>query len=390
MQDVRMIINELIVMFNKITVGQEADVRVGEKFEQLYKPAEGVNLEDLIFPSEPDVFDTVDMSGINIDRLRSGINYNELREMIENDGYRCLAWYQSFHKGRDYYGIYITESGITFLALEYFLNLDITLERAFQLAFLLLHKHEIMHFGVDYMLSQLEMLLRVPLWEPGRSLKDDCGYNVEEEKLANGYMLRGFQEAAIGDHDQGSYEAAKKFVLQQPKGYKDGHEILSRSDFLETSRYLALDFLDNVIDPAGILGFSGVDLERLYPFDENLKIDWWHCPIYLVKDLKGVSVPSSTVGFIKSICDIKTTKYFDKQLIKLPQIIRDNWPKTKENMCKNLAIPSLDFKKMSGGGQGKFSVRLKGHKGYRAHLERNAKGEWTGIEIGSHKAMGHG
>ena len=79
-------------------------------------------------------------------------------------GIDALAWYSSFHNFRREWGIYIPILSLVYIARRWLKRLGIPLERKLQVAFWLVHEHELFHFATDYMVAQWEILLNVPCW----------------------------------------------------------------------------------------------------------------------------------------------------------------------------------------------------------------------------------
>lgn len=106
-------------------------------------------------------------------------------------GIDALAWYSSFHNSRPEWGIYIPLLSLLYIARRWLKRLGIPIERKLQVAFRLLHEHELFHFATDYMVAQWEILLDVPCWAMLMEQKRaTAAYIKEEEKLANAHMLR--------------------------------------------------------------------------------------------------------------------------------------------------------------------------------------------------------
>ena len=137
-------------------------------------------------------------------------------------GTDALAWYSSFHNLRPEWGIYIPILSLVYIARSWLKRLGLPLQRKLQLAFRLLHEHELFHFATDYMVAQWEIALRVPSWAVLMEQKRATGtYIEEEEKIANAYMLRQLATPLSA----AQYRAVEAATLRQPPGYSVGRTV---------------------------------------------------------------------------------------------------------------------------------------------------------------------
>ena len=106
------------------------------------------------------------------------------------------------------------------LAGSTFASLKVDLNTKLQIAFRALHQHELFHFAVDYMSSQLGGILGMPCHKPARGLMDPrAGYILLEEELANAHMIRASRGGHAKLRAQGKAKVLREFVREQPPGY---------------------------------------------------------------------------------------------------------------------------------------------------------------------------
>ena len=125
-------------------------------------------------------------------RLDSGIS-GEAPATEMAVGTDALAWYGSFHRGSGGdWGIFIPVSSLAYCERRIFGQLKGDRTWKWQIAFDFLLAHEQMHFAVDYVCAQWELLLGTPCSSSlhHRMRTDGIQFLAAEEQLANAHMLR--------------------------------------------------------------------------------------------------------------------------------------------------------------------------------------------------------
>jgi hypothetical protein len=309
-----------------------------------------------------------------------------LRSKLVTDGIDALGWYVSFHRIGIQWGISIPITGIVLTAVGTFGALECNLQTKLTLALRLIHQHELFHFAIDYACAQLEVLRGRPVWLPAqKSLRGPEGYNVQEEKAANAWMLRSLWRGKKDFKLKGRSEAVREFVKLQPKGYRDAPQVTLSSRFFSEVESLvrrygeaSKAFDDNLL--------GALDGARLLPFDPY--IDWRSCPIHIIHDEKRLNLPHVQLDLLRLAQEISETESFQKALSKLSQTIQRAWQKTREKILVDTTLPGLNFKPFLDGGERVYSVRLNNR--FRAHLRRLPQGCLEAFRVGDHREMGHG
>lgn len=117
-------------------------------------------------------------------------------------------------------------------------------------------------------------------------------------------------------------------------------------------------------------------------------IDWRYCPVFLVNDIKLLSISGEFAQFFRKLSVISEHSTFQKKIARLPAHVAAMWLKVKERLSITTASPGTDFKPWERTKSGTiYSVRL--NRQYRAHILHQAS-EWIALDIGTHKQMGHG
>ena len=299
-------------------------------------------------------------------------------------GIDALAWYSSFHNTRAEWGIYIPLSSLVYIARRWFKRLGLPLERKLQVAFQILHEHELFHFATDYMVAQWEVVLSVPCWAVLMEQKRATGtYVAEEEKLANAYMLRQLAARLSPSH----YSAVEAATLLQPPGYSEGRNCVPEEAFRVGLGELAKLYLGPQALRLGLnLSSGAAALDSFYPLWPAL--DASKCPVQMIDDARGLALPPIDVTIIDRITHIEETEPFKKALLDLPHDIQKRWQKKKEQLATSVPRHP-EFEKLKGETSDTFSIRV-GLK-HRAHMQPNADySRWIAVGIGAHTEMGHG
>jgi hypothetical protein len=316
-----------------------------------------------------------------------------LEEKVKVKGIDALAWYVPFHFTGVQNGIYISSTGVLKLVRDCLSSVSFSkdfsedLTRKLDIAFYALLRHETFHFGTECMASGVEILNGHACYLDGfRNLRNSQGIHEREEALANAYMLRGFRHANSRYKGAQMFAPLKAYMRHQPSGYREGGNFVLTKDFLSESQLLVKDYSD-CAKTAWNLPIDSIDATGLYP---NLAcIDHRRCPIIFLDEYGVFDALGINLGFIPRLHEIFETKVFEKQLRKLHTNAQIAWNRTKTKLAQGTSLNSLDFKKWSKGGPNCFSVRVS--KSVRAHLRiESSDNRAYALEIGEHKAMGHG
>lgn len=166
------------------------------------------------------------------DELLSDEDGDQIQQEVLLHGVEALGWYYTFHQMGKQWGIYVSIRGILYMVARVFQHLGCDNTRKLALAFHAIHRHELFHFAADYMSSQWELAVGDPCYWPARTLKDPgLGYNLDEEMLANAYMLRGFGYPSESTRERGAYSRLQTFATLQPPGYCLGNKVVPRRNF---------------------------------------------------------------------------------------------------------------------------------------------------------------
>lgn len=334
----------------------------------------------LDLPEEWDYPDWVDHERwLTLDRDVSGTRAAEPRPV----GTDALAWYVSFHQSfGGAWGIFIPVSSLSYFETRAFNKLRTKRIRKWQLAYDALLAHEQMHFAVDYVCAQWELLLQSPSWASfyNRKHARDTPYLPAEEQLANAYMLR----RAASWKSNPSERALRSFVASQPTGYRDGPLAVSQDMFDNvvaevTKSYIGLHALERDLG----VSTGAYDYSALLPSRSELA----QCPVQVIRDEGSVGLPNSAVRLILRMCNIREGDRFQRRLQRLDRSLQKRWAAMKQQLLATVPR-SARLEKMRGASGDLFSVRL--NDNFRVHLRMEAHEVWQAVDIGSHKEMGHG
>ena len=113
-----------------------------------------------------------------------------------------------------------------------------------------------------------------------------------------------------------------------------------------------------------------------------------NCPVTLIeRGHGGYVLPPYALGHIDKFRSVMESKKFKKQLRNLGSRIQNDWGKKKDAL--QVCLPRYpEFQKFSE--KNCWSLRLV--DGHRVHLDKIGDNfrEWVALEVGSHRAMGHG
>ncbi|CAN5564723.1 hypothetical protein BH10CYA1_BH10CYA1_59820 [soil metagenome] len=295
----------------------------------------------------------------------------------------ALAWYWSFRHQSTSWGIFIPASSLAYLEDRVFKELPGSRSDKWRLAFESLLQHEYVHFVIDYVCAQWELLLQASCRNAFHGRLKPAGepYFRAEELLANAHMLR-----TMSSDDSSVSDLLKAFVKRQPPGYSDALTALSDDNF-------RIAFDEVIRAYVGLAAFErGLDwkphsfeyFERMPSVAALAEI----CPVYLIPDHERIGMPYDALRLITQIplSNLIETTSFKKDFQKLDDSLKRRWNKLKQQM--DSSIPrAARFEKMKGLREEIFAVRL--NDNFRVHL-RHANDHWEAIAVNDHKAMGHG
>ena len=285
------------------------------------------------------------------------------RDVLGRRGLDVLAFYRSYHRGKDRWGIYVLEHGVDVIGRV--LGND-------DAAFHALWLHEFAHHVADVVATTLEADGGKPAYLPhlrrAISLSDagHPGWCLKGEALANGYML---------DHlDRAFATTMREWSRTQPKGYRDGYKSSSGRSRLEAAgirQELIWHLLGGDNRPAALMTGSSHLL-----FDQaHWLADEAHVPVYWVPRAgPRVLVPRLEQWISHADVDDRNGQ-FRKQLARLR--LEREWANAKSHLAEDTAYPGLRFKKLHGEVD-VFSIRL--GRGYRALLKL-ADGQLTPVGL---------
>jgi hypothetical protein len=314
---------------------------------------------------------------------KAGDKYRSQKLLNGIDDYGA---YLTFHQRAVQWGIYLPMSGIASFMLHHLAHLKIEPIAMFRLAAFLILEHERMHFAIDCMLTQMELLACRPIWWPVRRSVGFAEFRLIEESIANAKMLRSVRYPPSAYRYPGVYQAAVSLSLKQGAGYRDG-KIVGRSGNSFEEKILdhaqsAYDLAFNALPP------YGVEYQHLSP--HNRHYDLTRCPVHIIHDEVRFGLPEIGLRLIRTIPDIHETGLFFDDLKKLGADLKAQWERTKAKLRASVSLNGLDFKPWEKAVAGDtFSVRV--NKSVRAHIRFDASSQtWLGERIGRHKEMGHG
>jgi hypothetical protein len=321
-----------------------------------------------------------------------GTEKEKIQRSVMVNGTDALGWYVSFHIRNLQWGVYVPTSSLVFFAMEVFVNPSVDFRARMHLAFHSILQHELFHFATDYMIAQLEISHQEAIWAPRKmsQITKSPFYSEQEEKLANAHMIKGMQSGKPALRSiRGKASALRRFIIDQPPGYRDAVNF-RRSHWPSELRELTLEIArhSESLKKNSLLRTrsNGFDFGALYPI--RPKIDWRFCPIHLVHDEERLGIPRVWLDLFTRLVKIEETSAFTSALRRLPPAIQQKWEKLKVRLGDGIT-PGADFKKWPKGGKDVWSLRVS--RSHRVHLRRDRRSQdWSAIEIGAHKEMGHG
>lgn len=318
------------------------------------------------------------------DDANGSATVDSLRNRGAARGIDALAWYASFHNRSTDWGIYIPVTSVFHIADRWLNGSRAALRWKLEIAFSVLHRHELFHFAADYAVAQWELLLQSPCWAAFASKLASTGtYLDHEEMIANAYMLRSLRETVRPSACDRIGEATRR----QPPGYCDAESCIEDEPYSAAlAELIKLKVGLFAIDRGVDLASDAVDLEASFPLVPQ--IDPSRCPVHVIHNEGLFGLPPIDVAIIDRIPEIEETPAFQKGLRRAPGHIRERWIRKKRQLAER--VPGHpEFECLKGRYSGMFSIRV-GHN-YRAHLRPGDGGRpWQAVAIGPHTAMGHG
>ncbi len=354
------------------------------------------------------------LDGILVSRLDDG----ELGEAIqrsplirspwgspEEDGIDALAWYVSFHRDPQNWGIYIPISGL----LRFANNISPSgpgpsgWEGVVNLALRGLLAHERIHFAVDYAAGQVELLFNAPCYIQARAALSNGRYVPDEEKLANGACLRSIRWKPANLNVPDAYKAALAFTLKQPDGYREGGGCVVTRDFLDLANRFVGEVAAQLPGPVKPLIANPVDYTKLLPLGPLVEyrgrasrmstVDGSQCPVFLIHDESVLSIPFGSIFFITQITEIIHSRRFERDLKRIGMY--DEWDEVKSILADPWKPNSrVHFKPWppddKPGIKGWSTSVGRGNSNIRAHIHQHLDtGEWIAERIDDANALKH-
>ncbi len=153
---------------------------------------------------------------------------------VREHGIDALAWYIPFHSSPKYYGIYIRESGLKFLAAYFNKSAKSSYARSLEAAYDLLNLHEEAHNHVEVLFSFHEFVAKKRLYSrrnrsASTSVKGTGGHSLTleqlEEALSNSFAVTSARMKKFRS------EAESFAQYYQPIGYRDWKAVKPHSLF---------------------------------------------------------------------------------------------------------------------------------------------------------------
>lgn len=396
-----------------IVSGQLNPRHVSAQFEQssLWVPAlsNRENESQIDAHNGRDPLEDVLVSSLDEDQLGDAIkNSSKIRSpwgTIGEDGTDALAWYVSFHRDPQNWGIYVPISGLLRFAdhISPFGPGPSGWAGLVKLALRGLLAHERIHYAVDYAAGQIELLFNAPCYILSRTVLSNGMYVPDEEQLANGASLRSIRWRPIGLDVPEVYKATVDFTLAQPAGYRDGIKCVDTPSFLNFANEFIKDVSAQLLIAAKPPIAHSIDYTKFLPLGPLLDfrgraskmaaVDGSQCPVYLIHDETTLGIPSGSIAFINQIPAILHSSRFDRDLKKIGMY------KEWEEVKSILSDPSkprgrINFKPWPPddrpGIKGWSTNVGKGNTNIRAHIHQILQtNEWVAERIANADRLKH-
>lgn len=309
---------------------------------------------------------------------------DDLRGLVDGglreQGMEALALYKSFRfvskpPFPGYWGIFYLDAGILRVS-ELIEGYGLAPVDACQMAVKFLRTHERLHFKFDVYALGVESILSQHRYEPLKLAFRNRKIFQVEEALAN-------NEAWDWAKKQGPLlqQFAEDFMSVQPGAY---------ARFSEDRHELSAELAANLIDLNFVPSARRHD-QPLWVANLPTAMNRWqsYCKEYLVSASSVLSRWIDPAWKLPRVTDISDGDEVRKALNGRYATHRGKWKETKEKLLKEPGLPGLRFKPWDKSS-GTWSVRIDDN--FRAHLMPTdvSMGRWQAIELGPHKAMGHG
>lgn len=161
---------------------------------------------------------------------------------VENEGADALAFYIPYHEDPAEWGIYIRKYGLAYLT-DFLTKNGVSYEKAKRAATRKLRGHEEMHFHIENICTQQEMISRKAVYRPQRD-SSPRKYDLEEA-LANANAVRKFDKGKVKKN-------IERFCnSKQPRGYSDWDDVSWRKKFRQGIQdYFSMTEKEAEIGPA--------------------------------------------------------------------------------------------------------------------------------------------
>jgi len=396
-----------------IVPGQSGPRRVIDDFERkpLWVPDDGNHVHESggYAGNGQDPLEGVLYPMLNDDELSDAIKRSsEIRSpwgAPEDDGTDALAWYVSFHRDPQNWGIYIPISGLLRFANHISPNGPgiSGWQGVVNLALRGLLAHERIHYAVDYAAGQIELLFNAPCYIQGQTVLSNGKYVPDEEQLANGACLRSIRWKPAKLSVPDAYSAAVYFTRNQPSGYNNGIQCVDTQSFLNFANGFVAKIAAQIPSPAKPSSTHPIDYTKFLPLGPLLEyqgrvsrmgtVDGTQCPVYLIQDESILGIPLGSIALIAQVPAIAHSSRFDRDLKKIRMY--KEWNAVK-SILADPSTPNdwVDFKPWppddKPGVKG-WSTRVgKGNSNIRAHIHQYIKtNEWIAERIGNADRLKH-
>ncbi|MDP1916423.1 MAG: hypothetical protein Q8L14_09270 [Myxococcales bacterium] len=304
----------------------------------------------------------------------------------------AIASCHSFHEFETQWGVYFSASALLGYAKALFPKTPLSKSTPFVWRFVL--HHELFHFGIEYAVAQLECMTGKAIYRLAQTFfgdlaEDEYPYNQPEEALCNGYALR--QMTSTRPRPRNAQEILRRNMAQEKPGYRDGIKYETDRAFEEGFR----EYIINAVSFPGPSGtplletktWSGLDLLSLLP--GGGEIPEGSAPIIILDDFAEHGLPPFTIGVqqFTSLATVEESARFQKKLSKLDHLVRKQWEAQKRRLTQQTTFGFEFWERTSDGPV--YSVRVGDN--FRAHiLVVDPATKAVALDIGNHKAMGHG
>lgn len=263
------------------------------------------------------------------DRIQTSLQPSDLHTLLAREwhsnldrefsekGTDAYAWYSTFRKDPNNWGIFIPLSKLIMFASRMYQYsaahcqvFDAAVRSGWPPAFDCLRvalrtllAHEYTHFAMDYAIAQIELLALKDIYLPAsRALRQPFGHKFEEEKLANASKLRAAKASTDVPFTAAYHAALLDLCRHQTGGYKDGEFAVADLRYFEQIKKCLGEYLS----AAGMHPYHAeiLHLDRLLPWNRlhlsagtwcRNPFDWTRCPVTLILDLAVKNIDPNTL-----------------------------------------------------------------------------------------------